>query len=623
MTPFMIDSMAHRNSNAENVCKFAGRMAPAVVDRYGCPAEAAVRLANSVIAKFGIAAPGLLATLERDFHRFLYRQLRRLLLPVTAVFWSPKSEKLAGPEAQRQLDTLHLGQDDAFRGRLNSLLFVLNRHYHSGSFLHQLDTRTTVGRSRCHRIALDHDGIRFSTVPLDTLDCDSPHPAMGLDVACRPDGVLLPQEFLPTFQDKWSHILDDDHIAEAAMEIRRYVDSWSCIDPDMEAILRDHWQPTSSSDDRKDTVAESARAFQHFALMSLFLANNDSTSAHYFLSPNIQGQYDSSMVVCWHSDDGIPRPFIYLLSMLLGLNASPILHAEASRTQAERLAEARKVALSHFGHTLKHRLDVLSAFLDANAPGAVRLRADMLKDLTLILQLNSVDDRQELCEKLPERKRKRFMDIEGVQDVPAELNLLARIREWAQVLTREDDVTIMNADGHAETEIVCPVALNLFSRVSSAKVGWQMTSRGERARLNEAVFRELLFELLNNAWKYGDRGHQTGRDGSLSVQVDVILDATTITHGSETIPLLVLTNAVHPKKVEECPLVANTWKRWPDEGDVRFNGPGMALDLLRRLRLGDMYHCTFMHEGELYVRVGVSFVGLTVNAGDAKEQIND
>lgn len=295
---------------------------------------------------------------------------------------------------------------------------------------------------------------------------------------------------------------------------------------------------------------------------------------------------------------------------------------EARSREASLLAEARKVALSHYGHTLKHRLDPLSAFLDANAPGAVRLRADMLKDLTLILQLNSVDDRPELCEKLPERKRKRFMDIEGVDGAPAELDLLTRIHEWAQVLTREEYVPVKNASGQIEEHIHCPVGLKLLDRISSVSVGWQMTSMGQNTRLKEPVFRELLFELLNNAWKYGDRRLRTV-DGKAQVQISVWLDTVPMIVDGETRPLLVLANVIQPAKVDDCPLIAQSWTRWPDKGDIRYNGPGMALDLFRRLHLGDMYYRTHTRKGKVYLEVGISFAALAVTAGVVKEQAND
>lgn len=302
---------------------------------------------------------------------------------------------------------------------------------------------------------------------------------------------------------------------------------------------------------------------------------------------------------------------------------SAVVDARKREMQAAgRLAEARKVALSHYGHTLKHRLDVLSAFLDANGPGAVRLRADMLKDLTLILQLNSVDDRPELCEKLPERKRKRFLDIEGVDDAIAELDLLGRIHVWADVLTRYEDVPVKDASGQVEKHVHCPVGLKLYDRISSATIGWQMTSMGQRARLKEPVFRELLFELLNNAWKYGDRRLRTV-DGTAQVQISVWLDTVPMIIDGETRPLLVLANVIQPAKVDDCPLIAQTWSRWPDKGDIRYNGPGMALDLFRRLDLGDMYYRTRTRKGRLYLEVGISFAALAVNAGVAKEQAND
>jgi len=571
-----------------------------------------------------------------DYYDKLYLNFRhyvedaiRLCFPGVQVFWAtrekPKPAEMPDPGKGTQPPGSRL---------LNEIIVDLNRRYHAHKLLHAL-AQFSVGRSHIFTITGRPEGATLTCHPMARRDANHERTA-AWPIDIRFHGTLtvaeLCRDLCKDASDKGPSSRD-----ELATSIRNQIERWAegatwpkdyfrdNLTNDIEYALAEKIERDARQQPgKKLSFAERyVEAVKHIALIALYQENNAFSAMTYILAPTLSGESAASLVIYWPRIDGhgseAPPHLLYLLQMILGQNATTILAKDREGRQARRLAEARKVALSHYGHTLKHRLDVLNAFLDAEAPSAVRLRANMLKDLTLILQLNAVDDREELCERLPEQKRKRFMDLEGVEDAPSELDLLPRIQEWSEVLTREEDVPLRDVSGRIETRVRCPVQLKLFPRITSASIGWQMTSAGQDARLKEPVFRELLFELLNNIWKYGERVLLMGEDGNSYVQINVRVTKANIVVSGNTISLLVLANIIQPAKVGDCPLIAEQWKRWPDKGDIRYNGPGMALDLFRRLELGDMYHRTRTHNGKVILEVGMAFAELHLTSDLGKE----
>lgn len=637
----MATSMDNQTPETNQKCPHDGAYPPDLLKQlhHDCPADLSfwcgsriLECARELEARCQVEGWDYYDKLHLNFRHYVEDAIR-LCFPDVQVFWSTREKPI--PAEMPEPDE---GTRPGSR-LLNEVIFDLNRHYHAHKLLHAL-AQFSVGRSHIFTITGKPEGATLTCHPMARRDANHERTAAWpIDIRFHGEPTIIDlcrdlcedaSDRGPSSRDALATAIRDhiEHWAEGATWPKDYFRDNLANDAEhalAEKIERDARQQPG----RKLSFAERyVEAVKHIALISLYQENNAFSAMTYILAPTLSGESAASLVIYWPRIDGhgsegeAPPHLLYLLQMILGQNATTILAKDREGRQAKRLAEARKVALSHYGHTLKHRLDVLSAFLDANAPGAVRLRADMLKDLTLILQLNSVDDRQELCEKLPERKRKRFLDIEGVDDALSELDLLGRVHVWADVLTRDEDVPVKDASGQVEKHVHCPVGLKLYDRISSATVGWQMTSMGQRARLKEPVFRELLFELLNNAWKYGDRRLRTV-DGTAQVQISVWLDTVPMIIDGKTRPLLVLANVIQPAKVDDCPLIAESWTRWPDKGDIRYNGPGMALDLFRRLGLGDMYYRTRTRKSKLYLEVGISFAALAVDAGVAKEQAND
>ena len=252
---------------------------------------------------------------------------------------------------------------------------------------------------------------------------------------------------------------------------------------------------------------------------------------------------------------------------------------DQSQKQTRALAEARKMALGHLGHQLKGRLDSLQSFLDQHGEEGLSGHVRMLSDLTVILQLHTVDDRAELLALEP-RKRKRFLDY-GDEPDSRDLDLLSRVtRDWPELVAGE---RVFEEDGR---RLEAWSGLDMRPLLSSAVLGFPLKDRdGRPCRLKEAVYRELLFELLLNIRRYGFSRRVPGESrGNLPV-VAARCDVTASQLGDRS--LLVLTNEVNAEKSLPGYLRAAEWQKWPE--DRKYDGPGMALTLLRRLKLGDMF----------------------------------
>ncbi len=621
-------------------CPHRSAYPPELLERLhqDCPADLSFWCGSQILAQTReleaqcqIDGSGYYERLHLRFRGIVEDSLRNCF-PGVQVFWATREK----PERQEMLSPGEGTRSGS--GLVNEVTFDLNRDYHAHEFLAAL-AQFTVGRSHIFTISqqLTNDrtsfGVRLTCHPLANRDGHFEQ-MTPWDIDIRFGGECSTAAFC---DDLCHNAVAKGRAARAEItqNIKAQIGRWVADAEWPEEAFRTR---LASQTDRKlaDKMAHDAverpnegldsryrEAVEHLALIAIYQENNGFSAMTYVLAPTIEGASAASLVIYWPQAGEKPLNLLLLLQLILGQNATTILAKDRESREARRLAEARKVALSHYGHTLKHRLDVLSAFLRANAPEAVRLRAMMLEDLTLILQLNAVDNREELCEGLPDRKRKRFMDIEGAEDTPSELDLLSRVWEWSDALTRDEEVPIRDEAGHIVARVTCPVRLKVFPRITRATVGWQMTSADDNTRLKEPVFRELLFELLNNIWKYGDRLMMTEEDGEPHVQINVRVTAAAVRVAGKIVPLLVLANIIHPAKAHDCRLVAQRWTRWPENGDFRYNGPGMALEIFHRLKLGDMYYRTRSNDNNLILEVGVSFVGLHILPDPAKGQDND
>jgi len=352
-------------------------------------------------------------------------------------------------------------------------------------------------------------------------------------------------------------------------------------------------------------------------LLDVFIANKEVSST------------PSGIIVCTHerlssqTKSDYKRVFTQTMNPLEELIQAEFLStdmvsSESKLTEAHRIADARKMALGHYGHTLKNRLDVLNAFLDQHGTPEIHLRKEMLRDLTLILQLNTLDNRKELLEHLPSRKQERFLDIEGHSGIEERVDLVQRIQDWKELVCGLSDTRIDDPDHGIHEDRHCRFELDIDSALRHAFIDLHLmaeTPTGrKRARLKEAVYRELIFELLNNAMRYGVREatYDPGAPGGYHVCVGVHLCHNVISYGGEEKPMFVICNEVNNEKAQSSQIILDAmqhkgWHRWPES--KKYDGPGMSVDLLRRLNLGDMFY-EVEDAGRLIFRVGLYLEGV-------------
>ena len=325
----------------------------------------------------------------------------------------------------------------------------------------------------------------------------------------------------------------------------------------------------------------------------------------------------SGMIVCAHerlslrTRSDYRQVFTQIINPLEALIQAEFLSTDLATSESQReevqriaqethlIAEARKMALGHYGHTLKHRIDVLSAFLDAHGTPAIKMHKEMLRDLSLILQLNTLDNRQELLERLPDEKAERFLDIEGHKNVEPSIDLIARIRDWKDLVSGEQKRLITDHNRAVNEERLCRVGLDITFSVTRAIIGLHLDanikSGTKKARLKEAVYRELLFELLNNAIIYGKAvaTYNPDRPMNYKIVVGMFIAKHILTIDGQDYDFLVIRNEINPKLIDSKAFIRSAinnheWQRWPGSG--RFDGPGMAVEIFRRLSLGDLYY---------------------------------
>ncbi|MCK5611332.1 radical SAM protein [Candidatus Pacearchaeota archaeon] len=285
---------------------------------------------------------------------------------------------------------------------------------------------------------------------------------------------------------------------------------------------------------------------------------------------------------------------------------------------ANRLAEERKIALSHYGHTLKHRLDTLNAFLDKHGTKAIQTHTQMLRDLTMILQLNAVDNEYQLLNRLPDNKKKRFLDLQTDSKVAENINLSDKIlNDWANLVSAPLTLAFEERPGEDKSPLYeekcwCQLDIKMDDEFY---LGFIESADGVKYRLKEGVYRELIFELLINIRRYGYCSQQKGYCHDdlkvISKPCRIFLEEHELKGFDSKSPLLVLRNRVQKTKVSGFPndLRSRVWEKWPES--KRYDGPGMAASLLRRLGIGEMYFKTSnSKKGNLFFYVGLYLKGL-------------
>jgi hypothetical protein len=597
--------MNNRASGAEGSCRHRNAHSEELLKKYGhdCPTDLAFWCANDILADIRkmesqcrIRRESHDERLRAEFGGILERNLALSSgCDGVQTFWSLD---------EKSIEAHDIVGDDPRQRLINRAILELNANYHSHPLLWRL---VGLGLGRSHVFSVEsHEG--------------------GACLIIRPLLCLLPekgsQEWpIPVPLDSGRSVhgllaelrgLADQAESELATTVKRkikdQIDAW--IPPtwagwpqdEFEARLRD-------ADERQDAGEHDFQALfreaaRHIALIMIYQACNGFGTLSYIMAPTLQGRCESSLAIYWPRTVGEGSlNLLYLLQMILGQNATAILGEQRERQKFQQLAEARKMALGHLGHTLKHRLDTVTAYLDRHGQEALSGHVLMLGDLTVILQLNTVDDQKELLT-LEKRKRDRFLEYaDGERSGPLDLKGLI-LRDWSDLVARERSFS----DEGERIRAWC--RLDMHSRVATVQVTYALTDGdGRRCRVSATVYRELLFELLLNARRYGYVGPCPGEMHDDLPVVSVRCDlGTAEVHDRK---LLTLVNQVHPGKELPAHLQSVDWRPWP--AARKYDGPGMALELFRRLELGDLfYRSQALATGEVFFVVGLELLGLEI-----------
>lgn len=293
-----------------------------------------------------------------------------------------------------------------------------------------------------------------------------------------------------------------------------------------------------------------------------------------------------------------------LLSEVMS-SLSRIEHAMyVSQLEAEReRARARSISLVNYGHTLSHRLGPIlhhfsSLKRDAKNSRAIG-NAEMMDDLSLILQLNVFEDFQALAQ---HEKKERFLVRAGQAEL---LNLLSKIKvEWSTLIERQRDIEEVDTVSGFHRMNKVWASPHFCGPLRFASIGFDRSdSEGHLFRLGDFAYRELFCELLRNAVNYGTLHPTNESYGGFPVYaVPIYMKAEKI----EGCPAIVLMN-----KTAKEPIYLNnsTWTPWPSEKE--HSGPGMAIESLTRLGFGRMWY-SFDAPQSMFM-IGVHLTGLDVS----------
>jgi hypothetical protein len=601
----MATSTDNRRSREEGSCRHRDTHSESLLKKYGhdCPTDLSFWCANDILAdlrKLEFECRTRHESHEKrlwaEFGGILERNLTRSYhCEGVQVIWSLE---------EKSIEVHDIVRDDLRQRAISKALLELNADYHSHPLLWRL-VGFALGRSHVFSVEAHEEGACLVVRPLLCLSPEKGSEEWRIPVPLA-SGCSVPQ-LLRELRDLPDQA-EPELIGKIKEKVKNQIDVWVPAkwgvwpQQEFEARLRnDDERQDASKNDFQELFRRAAR---HIALILIYQACNDFGTVSYILAPTLQGQCESSLVICW------PRSIregnlnlLYLLQMILGQNATAILGQQEKRRKSQQLAEARKLALGHLGHTLQHRLDTVQAFLDQHGQAALSGHVLLLRDLAVILQLNTVDDQDEL---LAIPKRDRFLEYAD-EESARPLDLMGRImRDWSELVARKQSYS----DAGQRLNAWC--RLDMHSSIKDARLTYALTDEdGRRCRVSEAIYRELLFELFLNARRYGyvhycpDETHE----GVPIVSVRCEVDAAEVKGRT----LLTLVNQIHPGKELPPHLRSAEWSRWPAEGKLKFDGPGMAVDLLRRLGIGDLFFRSQTFEtGDTFFIVGLDLLGLEI-----------
>jgi hypothetical protein len=240
---------------------------------------------------------------------------------------------------------------------------------------------------------------------------------------------------------------------------------------------------------------------------------------------------------------------------------------------------AKKSSIRHYGHTMGHRISPLVNYFEQHDPTSEAAGcARMLDDMRLILQAHGVQSKEEFFNLNDGKKDDRFVDYHN------SLDLLALLREKV-ALNCKMKVRVKLEDGKKEIFVRYP---EFIFKISHAKVTPALfdTIKKRYCRLADAIFVEILSELVTNAVRHGWHA-PSSKDASEANRAKVEIDVNTITIKGKN--AIVLTNYYDNEEgLPPKPFFKTSWERWPDDTEHENSGPGMAISLFRAIGAGDL-----------------------------------
>jgi hypothetical protein len=587
--------MKINNTKNSYLCKYGEYQS----NNIDCPAERSVHFVNAILNKLKEKDYKELIDFEGGFGATLQHEIRALYSNTDIeVFWSLGREK---EDAEQQAS----GYDSSIYNELpwmGRLIRSLNKDYHSEPFLHNLIKYTNIAQANIFTIAIDNDGLKLTSYHRDEHHKKGEALDFTVFFKSNDNGNYLPLDFYEYIRHKWKNTYTEAHREEVTQEIRKYLDKW--YEYKSHDFLKDiNWKDKDANDEPiseyeiLDTLYKSYGAVKHFALMSLYMCYKSSKCATYLLSPTIRGKYDSSMVIYWGKSGMSERSFLYLLSMLLGLNASPVL-------QAQTQSELKQIAFRNTGHVLKNRCQSISGYLKEIeikelseksrdkfiSAQSLSGRLVGLFDTLWLWSYDSLSSALNDLEKEPD-KRKRYF-VENNCDLAEIANSLC-------------DVTaeIRELDGIQKL-------LSLKLKVSQANrfiinPELSIDENSTKYRLSDEVVKVIFSEIMINAVRHGYINKCESPYVALNITKRSIDTAECICFWNR----VNVESSEFKMKYEELPFA---WELISQE-DTK--GLGIAARLLDNLKIGSIWHGKY---GDDRYAVAIDMKGL--NISDAMSQ---
>lgn len=249
------------------------------------------------------------------------------------------------------------------------------------------------------------------------------------------------------------------------------------------------------------------------------------------------------------------------------------------------VVRSKESAIAHYGHTLGHRLSPIQAYFEGNKDSLKRAvaNAKFLGDLSVVLQAINLASTDDLYR---HPKKARFLEYER-EDGP--LNIADRIQnEWPMLAESFQPV-----GGGETSQMRVMVLIEFTGSLQDAHLDFMLvdSEKGEACRPREVFYSQLFSELLLNVVRYGGIPKNKIDLETKQASVRVALTVQALEHDSKKAPqhcpALMISNKIGDKAPP--PWLSETrWTPWPT--DRENDGPGMAIAILRRLGLGELWY---------------------------------